>query len=341
MSHMKPKSTFVSLAVMLAAALACQPSPDGVNVEIAIFPGEGRLGSSATMLVDANYFVWNDLSERYDVEPDRVQVMVDDGASAPVAATVRAVFPFSLARSSVRSKNTVGEWATMVLFDLPTSGLQPTNQATITAKYDGAYLAHGTFRIVGGAGSPWRPPVPGYTPLERTFETRSLLRLRGVRRNPQVGDTPPPPVPDGFLDAWNIGALEVEIQYPLCLKPPKAYSNSEAANATVFLGPGSPPDNGFVATVKVVLVDPQGFSLKGVTDPYGASPDNAGQGPFLDIAFDRYQGGMVCTHLAPSSFWIRKLYVTDKNGVTLIDRRTGDTDSSDLFSVFVLDAEAS
>lgn len=340
MSHMKPGSAFVGLAAMLTAALACQPSPNGVDVEIAIFPGEGRLGSTAAMLVDANYFTWNDVDERYDVEPDRVQVMVDDGPSPPVAATVRAVFPFSLAPSSVRSKSYVGEWATMVIFDLPTSGLQPTDQATITASYDGAYLAHGNFRIVGGNGLPWRPPVPGYTPLERTFETRSLLRLRAVRRNPQSGGSPP--VPDGFLDTWNIGALEVEIQYPLCLKPPNAYSNSEAVHATVILGPGGPPDYpDFLATVKVMLVDPEGFYLKGVTDPYGASPDNAGQGPFLDISFDRYQGGMVCSHLTPSSFSIRKLYVTDKNGVNLIDRRTGDTDSSDLFSVFVLDADAS
>jgi len=340
MLHMTPRSTFVSLAVLLAGAFACQPGPNGVGVEVAIFPGEGRLGSTAAILVDANYFTWNDLSEHYDIEPDRVQVVVNDGASAPVAATVRAVFPFSLARSSARSKTLVGEWATMVVFDLPTSGLQPTDAATVMVTYDGAYLSHGTFRIVSGAGSPWRPPVPGYTPLERTFETRSLLRLRAVRRNPQSGGTPP--VPDGFLDAWEIGALEVEIQYPVCLKPPNAYSNSEAVNATVVLGPGGPPDYpDFLRTVKVVLVDPQGFYLKAVTDPYGASPDNAGQGPFLDIAFDRYQGGVVCTHLGPNSFQIRKLYVTDKNGVMLIDRRTGDTDSSDLFSVFVLDAEAS
>jgi len=338
--------------LLLALSVACQPGPGGVGFEVAIFPGEGRLGSSAAMMVDSNYFPWNDYLERYDVEPDRVLVVVDPDGPGPIgaaSASVRAVFPFQLAHSSVRSKTNKGEWGSMVLFDLPTTAPAswnplgfPINQALISAYYDSVapenYISGGTFRIVNTGGSPWRPPDPGYTPLERTFETRSLLRLRAVHLDELTG------LPsEGFQDGWEVGAIEVEVQYPLCLKPPNAYSNSEAANATVILGPGGPADYpDFQGTVKVVMVDPKGFFVKKPADPYGVLPNVAGQGPILDVAFDRYANpGLVCNHLNADLFKVRKLYVTDKNGEMKIDRRSGNTDSSDLLTMFILDAEAS
>ncbi len=340
------RSILVSLTV-LAAVVACQPDPGGSGyVETAIFPNEASLGSTVAIAIDSNYIPLADSLEHYDLAPGRVQAWVSDGLGAELQATVRAVFPLSAAPSARTAPNKPGRWITLVLLDLPTTGLSvPSTHARVRVFAELAsgvtQVSIGTFRLVGTGGSPWLPPTPGFLSLEKELESRSLLRLRAVRRNPQLGGAPNPA--DAFLDSWQIGGFEFELDYPSCLQTPNAYPNTEAVNGTALVGPLTiaPPIAG-VSRVRVVLLAPDGFKVPHPYDPFGLTAQNiAGEGPLLDLAFDRVPGSSGCEAITASGFAIRKLFVTDKNGAKLIDRRSLDTDSSALVKMFVLDAGAS
>jgi len=329
-----------SLAALasLVATLACQQGPGGpTDLESAVFSGEARLGGTAAIAIDSNYIPASDPFELYDIAPSRVSVFITDDLDVEVQAIVRAVFPLAQARSSKLAA--AGRWITVALFDLPESGLTtPAEQGRVRVVLDGTTeIAHSTIRIVGDGGSPWLPPPPGVTPLEMELESRSLLRLRAVRRDPQTGGSPIPA--DAFLDTWQIGGLELEVDYPDCLEPPDAFPNTEAVNATALVEALGSPGAG-LARARVVLIAPLGFQVQHPNDPLGVSPATvAGEGPILDLAFDRDGSEPGCPGIAPADFAIRKLFATDTNGQTLIDRRTSSTDSSDLVTSFVLDAE--
>jgi hypothetical protein len=342
--RMLSRASFLSF-VFLICALACQQGPGGVSdPETAVFPNEARLGGTIAIAIDSNYIPAYDVAERYDISPDGVEAWVRDDLGTEIAATVRAVFPLAPARSSLAAPTTPGRWVTIALVDLPSSGLSvPSDEARVRVTVDvsGAPVdvSKGTIRLVGAGGTPWLPPTPGYPALEEEFETRSLLRLRAVRRNPQSGSTTGPA--DAFIDSWEIGGLELEVQYPDCLEAPDAYPNSEADHATTLVGPGGTPESG-TQTRRIVLLAPGGFRVQRPIDPFGvSSPASAGEGPILDLAFDRVTGGSTCAEIGPADFEIRSLFVSGKNGETLIDRRSGDTDSSALFTTFVIDAEPS
>lgn len=329
-----------SLAALasLVAILACQQGPGGpTDFESAVFSGEARLGGTAAIAIDSNYIPASDSVELYDIAPTRVTVFITDDLDVELQATVRAVFPLVQARSS--KVDLPGRWITVALFDLPESGLTtPAEQGLVRVVLDGTTeIAHSTIRIVGDGGSPWLVPPPGSDPLELGLETRSLLRLRAVRRNPQTGGSPVPA--DAFLDTWQIGGLELEVDYPDCLEPPDAFTSTEAVNATALVQElGS--IGGGMARARVVLIAPLGFQLQLPNDPFGTSPATvAGEGPILDLAFDRNGSEPGCPGITPGDFAIRKLFATDTNGLTLIDRRTTNFDSSDLVTSFVLDAE--
>lgn len=340
MSRRSSRRILASLAAL--TILGCQPDPGGsIYPETAVFPNEARLGGTVAIAIDSNYLpVWDSL-EHYDLDRSRVMAFVRDDAGVELQATVRSVFPLSVTPAAWFASDSPGRWVMVALLDLPASGLQvPSNHARVQVfVWVGQtleYVSHGTIKLVGDGGTPWLNSNLWY---ESGLESRSLLRLRAVRRDPQTGSTSGPP--DAFRDSWQIGGIEFEVEYPDCLKPPEAFSNSEAVLGTALV---SVPDP--LATppkARVVLFAPQGFTVKRPNDPYitSSAPNEAGEGPILDLAFDRVSGGATCSLIDPSDFVIRKLFVTDKNGDMLIDRRTGDTDSSDLFTTFVIDAEAS
>jgi hypothetical protein len=334
--------------VLLVAAVACQQGPGGLeDPETAVFPNEARLGGTVAIAIDSNYIPAYDVGEHYDISPERVSAWIRDDLGTEIPATVRAVFPLAPARSSLAAPTAPGRWVTIALVDLPATGLSvPSDEARlrVTLEIPGGDppvvdISKGTIRIEGDGGTPWLPPIAGYPALEEELETRSLLRLRAVRRNPQSGNTTGPA--DAFIDQWEIGGIELEVQYPDCLAAPDAYPNSEAVHATALVGPGGGGDPG-TQTRRIVLLLPNGFRVQRPYDPLAvSSPASAGEGPILDLAFDRVTSGSTCQAIGPADFEIRKLFVTGKKGETLIDRRTGNTDSSDLFNRFVIDAEPS
>lgn len=336
----KSHSILASLASL--TILACQPDPGGsIYPETAVFPNEARLGGTVAIAIDSNYLpVWDSV-ERYDLDRRRIMAFVRDDAGVELQATVRSVFSLSVAPSAWSAADSPGRWVSVALIDLPATGLQvPSDHARVQVRvWVGQaleYVSHGTISLVGDGGTTWLNSMLWY---ERSLESRSLLRLRAVRRDPQTGTTSGPP--DAFLDSWQIGGIEFEVEYPPCLKPPEAFGNSEAVLGTGIVNVPDPLASPRKA--HVVLFAPQGFSVKRPNDPLltTAAPNEAGEGPILDLAFDRATGGATCNLIDASDFVIRKLLVTDKNGETLIDRRTGNTDSSDLFTTFVSDAEAS
>lgn len=327
------RSTLTCVVLALAAGLACTPTETPGVFEPLVFPSEARLGGTAAVVIDSNYIALADDYERYDLENDRVHIILEDATGARADASLRQVFDLEPAAWSRYAQTRPGAWATVALFDLPQTGLA-TGPATVIVEIEGVEDAtrQGRIEIVGSGGAPTEIVFPSAAEdAETLLESEPILRLRAIRAD--AGNP-------GFQDAWTIAGIELDVEYYGCLRNARAFPDSDAARATAVLGPPQ-PGAPLHERRHVVLVDPKGFRLARPNDYFGlASPTSAGQGPFLTMAFDRGTAITCSGELGPGYFKIENLYVTDVDGQSLIDRR-GQGDSTDLVDVVVVDTEAS
>jgi hypothetical protein len=301
-----------------------------------VFPGEARLGASAFMVIDSNYFQIGDQLEHYDLHRDRVKIVVQ-GNLGTAEATVRSVFALESGRATDDAEARRNAWVMVAFFDLPDE-----SDGIFTPPYPVHAPLHlliddveqpaleGVIWVVGEGGQPTSMDAQPLLPLlEDALEPGTTVRLRAR------GDGA-----DGFQDGWNIGGVSLEIEYnPSCLANPRAFVGSDAVKAGVTTGtPFASLDNPGRSAVKIVLSQPAGLQL-----PIGSVVDatRLGNGPILDIAFDRVLPSS-CIQPLSSYFWIHSLKVRDVDG-TLRASRPGASetsfDGSDFFHVHYVDPD--
>ncbi len=280
---MSLRCVFVALFSMaiVFVTTACTQGRSGVQpTQGLVFPGEARLGGSAAFAIDSNYILLADATERYDLHRDRVQIRIADDSGGPgPLATVRSVFSADASANSILSKTAPGAFVTVAIFDLPSASELVFNEeyplvTEIELEVDGAPTAViGSIELLGPGGTPTLLGID-YTSrfLEETLEPTTVFRLRGRR--------------SFFQDGWVIGAIDLEFAYlGPCLENPRASAATDGANATTLIGPAPlfPSGNG----LRLLVLDPEGFELV-PPNPFGfTDPDAAGNGPLIDIAFDR------------------------------------------------------
>jgi len=300
-----------------------------------VFPGEARLGASAFMVIDSNYFQIGDQLERYDLDRHRVAIEVQGNlGSAPAA--VRSVFSLESGRATGDAKARQNAWVTVVLFDLPSasSGVfsPPYPQdARLRLKVDGATVSEleGGIWVIGDGGQPTSMNATPLLPsLENELEPRTMVRLRARGSGAQ-----------GFQSSWTIGGISAEVAFKsACLQNPRAFAGSDAVKAGVTVGPphASTTDAGFDA-VQIVLSQPRGFQLAMATP---ADATRLGNGPILDITFDRVPS---CNDpLSSELVKIRSLQIRSLDGSVRVARPgAGETsfDGSDFFYVHYVDPD--
>lgn len=339
---LSPYRIALTLAVVSAfASVGCTPDGAG-GLEALVFPREARLGSTAAIAVDSNYIQLIDNQEYYDLRKGRLRILLEDDFGVRVEANLRQVFDLgSPAWSRFAAGNPAalvaprpGAWMTVALFDLPTSGLSftgPPEVASVIVEIDGVEdtSRRGRIEITGSGGVPTEIAMLT-SPGEADLESQPLLRLRAIRAN---AGSP------GFQDSWVIGGIEFDVQWLVCMKAPKVHPDSDATGATALTGSVSPGEPWFNKT-RVVLIDPEGFKLSRPNNAFGgSSPTAAGQGPFVTMVFDRTGGPVGCSEVSEPLFRVEHLYVTDLDGVALIDRR-GLGDSTDLVDMIVVDTDS-
>lgn len=219
-------------------------------------------------------------------------------------------------------------WVTVAIFDLPDFTVSAPYTATVTVSTHGQPRGefHGTIRILGNGGSPTLLSAQPYLgSAEDWMEPQMMTRFRPVRASAAE--------PNGFPEGATIGALQVDVEYDNnCLAYPRAYPNTEAANANALLGNPKIVVPG-VRRTTLLITHPQGFRLG---TPEGQSATAAGEGPLFDIGFDRGVGA--CGPLSAAWVSLSNLYVVDTDGNAVIDmRQAADPDSSGLFTYSLVD----
>ena len=293
-----------ALALLLGISIGCALDDNGYPIDGSIvFPGEAYLGGTVALVLAANYAPIFEL-DHYDLHAGNVEVRVFYGEGQNDYETVlpRTVFDVNLSPSSRAALNAPGAYSTIVVFDLPTALGEhfteyPQSDVRINVNQIGGGggsfgfvnvlgeqapgFGEQTFLGLGFDSDPTSWGNDGMRPIEEGLLPQTMVRLRAVH-----DDAIPAAKKPGFgaVRGQQIGAIEFWVMYyRYCMENLRAYPNSEAAGATVILGPpGYTPYWGFQ---KVVLVDPNGFTLDKPTG--SAAPLNAaGEGPFLDLAFD-------------------------------------------------------
>lgn len=295
-----------AIALLVGIASGCTP-PDGGGVPVGsiVFPAEAYLGGTVAMAISSNYLPNFD-TESYGLHRGNVelQVFYGGGEDDYVPAVPRTVLEISPSRSSRAAIDAPGAFATIVVFDLPTDLEQyfsefPQPDVEIWVNQIGVGLLTGGFvTVLGpqdtevghgvpsslGVGLDSNPSVPGNDGLrllEEGLQPQTMIRLRAVHDDAIPVDKRPG---FGAVPGQEIGAIEFSVTYHGdCMENLRAYPNSEAVGASVILGPVE--GAGSSTYQKVVLVDPNGFTLD---KPVAAviAGDPAGEGPFLDLAFD-------------------------------------------------------
>src|SRR5215510_14611601 len=107
-------TSILCVAVAAAVASACSVGHQEPLSFIGplVFPGEGRLGSSAMMVIDTNYVPTSDDLERCDLDRDRVAVFLE-GNLGIAEATVRSVFSVESGRATVDAELHPNAWVTV------------------------------------------------------------------------------------------------------------------------------------------------------------------------------------------------------------------------------------
>jgi hypothetical protein len=149
-----------------------------------------------------------------------------------------------------------------------------------------------------------------------------------------------------------IGGIEADLVYfSPCFTDPEVYTGTEAANAGIHMGPqyvvgGS----GFVVYRRLVVTYPQGFTLSPPSNALllntplesAIDPTHLGEGPLIDIAFDRpNQSIFDCDAIGFDNLWLWNVYVVRPDGSPIVDQRgTGAfNESSDLFALHPIPME--
>lgn len=313
-------ASLVLLGVLWLLAACADPGPHPMVFPQAARAGdEDKLGDTVGLAIDTTaiplqlgYGI-----EQYDLSVDNVVIeLVSQTPSQTIYATItpRAVFSARLPDSAKfgRGYNEVlpGNSATIAVFDLPgaqdlgTAGL--TLPATVNVRplfkgvpAPGSYLSALTILDPPHSVPASLPGTPTLfsaisDPVE--MQPKPMIRLR--------------PNKPGFATqtSWQIGAIAFTLEYPdAFVSGPEAFPATDAAKATVLVGPPVAGQSG-TSTVRIVLVDPKGFSLHEDGDP-----GHAGDGPLLDVVFQKLQG------FTASQFHFQDLHVNDIDGVTQID----------------------
>ena len=330
--------------------------PASQDFDPLVFPWEGQLGdpaqaggddfgSTAAILIDSNYIQIGDIRaatgaplEYFNLHEGRVTIKIKDANDdnlnwdGSIEANLRSVVNLAADRTSVISLAWPGAWFTAAIFDLPSelsvinaNSWIPAGQdaypamALVEVYIDGnsTPLHTSRFRITGGLGIPndlADPSIWGQATLQEDLESQRMIRLRGKRgaQGQMFYEGQPP-----------IGALEFDLEYlTVCARNMRAYPSTDAANATAIIGP--PTEYFSRETVHVVMVDPKGIEIPFLQDlpPYiTTDPTLAGQGPFIDLAFDE-DPMWDCDSMIPDpSYWtISNLLVTDLSGDVILER---------------------
>jgi hypothetical protein len=313
------------------SSLTCAPNPLGIPdyFQLLVFPAQGELGGSAAVVLSSNYIPGSDAHERYDLERSRITVKLRDASGALRDADVRAVFPIAASAISHFAKTHPGAWVTIVLFDLPDSqsgfalpesGASFRSEVIVEVDEQAVDVQEvvdvgpptgfisassaASIRITGSNGTPLSVSYPNILDLE---QLPLMLRVRAARDHQGNGN--------GFpLDpqGTTIGGIEGDLVYlKACLLNPVAATNSEAADAGVYLGPQKTvPGSSTLFYRRFVLTAPQGFTL---LPPSGGAPDALGEGPLLDVTFvDAIPPNPSCETV---DAWLSNVYV-----VTTSDR---------------------
>lgn len=351
------RSTTILLPALLAV-LACSPDLRGTTADfqLLVFPGEAELGGSATAVISSNYVPYvpglgGDAIEDYQLERSRVGIEIKDAGGVKWPATLRAVFPLAASATSRFALTHPGAWATVVLFDLPTAAAAPTFQfgagppflADVIVSIDGVAVTNdpavGSIRITGTGG-----PGIGGQPTTVLWPAITDLELDSVvtRFRPVLDQDPQPG--GGFpLEAGGtvIAGIEADLVYfSPCFTDAEAYTGTEASDASIYLGPQKVVGGaGFIVYRRLVLTYPEGFTL---LPPAGGTPGALGQGPLIDVAFDRpNQSIFDCEAFVPTPVWLWNVYAIRPDRSPLADQRGTGTlnESSDLFALYSIPAE--
>lgn len=330
----------------LLALLSCSPDfrHTPMDYQLLVFPREAELGASAAVVIGSNYIPGGDSYEDYRLEPSRVGVTIKDASDVELTATVRSVFPVAASATSRLAETMPGAWATVVLFDLPTDPTETfeLGRADVIISIDGAeQLADGAVGSIvvtgfGGAGIGGQPTSivwwGGVASLELD---RILMRFRpALDPDGQSGGFPQE------AGGTDIGGIEADLVYfGPCFKDAEAYTGSEAVDAGIYLGPVQVlgVGGGWWKYQRLVVTDPQGFTLQ---PPSGGAANALGEGPLIDITFDRPNQSVIdCEAFPGPSLFLWNVYVVRPDGTEIADQRgTGGTlgESSDLFTLHFL-----
>jgi hypothetical protein len=343
-----------TLAIVVSLGLlSCSPKrrPSSLaDFQLLVFPGETELGGSVAAVISSNHVPGADAFEDYTLERARVEIRIKDAADVEWPADVRAVFPLAASRTSRLAQALPGAWVTAVLFDLPTAAAAPTfalgNNASFVADVivridDESVLddaAIGSIRITGlGGEGVGGQPTDVLWPTLTEFELGDVVaRFRPVLDQDQAPGGGFPNESGGTV----IGGIEGDLVYfSPCFTDAEAYAGTEAANAGIHLGPQQVVGGaGFYVYRRLALTYPSGFTL---THPVGGADDALGEGPLIDIAFDRPNQSIFDCEAIGFQLWLWNLYVVRPDGSTIVDQRgTGSLGaSSDLFALHSIPAD--
>ena len=341
----------IAAAALLVLLSSCSPDyrHTPADYQLLVFPREAELGASAAAVIGSNYIPGGDSYEDYRLEPSRVAVTLKDASNNEWPATVRSVFPIAASATSRLAETMPGAWATVVLFDLPDDptsafdfGTDPTYRADVVISIDNVQKtddgAVGSIVLTGHgqAGTGGSPTsVLWFGGVESLELDRIVMRFRPVLDSDgQSGGFPLEP--GGTV----IGGLEADLVYfAPCFKDAEPYTESEGVDAGIYLGPVQVlgVGGGWWNYQRLVVTDPQGFTLN---PPAGGANDALGEGPLIDITFDRPNQGVIdCESFPEPSLFLWNVYVVGPDGSEVADQRgTGGTlgESSDLFKLHFL-----
>jgi len=322
--RLRPSRLALALLLLAVPKSACMPGNEpGELAEPSLWPDRAYLGETIAMPITTNNlpgFPFFEPLEQHDATTSNVQLRIKDADGIDVDFTPRAVLTGAPGAATEVGPTGGGATVTFALLDLPETTYPSANfdfssypvDRQVTIIYDGVAGAAATLSILGpetdtrAKGPKFFQDFATGLPLDQALTPRPVLRLRA--HGPTSCSSPKLPLPSG-----TIGGMEFEIEYPSVVSNPDPIPTAEAGRATATAT--------VIATgrARVLLLDPDGFQLPDAT---GCS---SGTGPFLDIAFTKSD------EFAAGDFTIRNLYVTDVDGVPIVDDRgSGSTEYFDL-----------
>jgi hypothetical protein len=318
-----------SISVFLLVLAGCSASGEFGGAPM-IWPKTACPGATVGLVVDSNYVPYPlEHVEFPNLSPGDVSIRIKQTVGSRQVA-IRALVGGAALPTSFFGEAKPGSSVSIAVFDLPTdleSG--PGWDVWFVWEPPG-----------GGSWAPWKTPgfvisplpkikvlsctqpdtpVAFFGQLDQDLQPLPMLRLRAL---PDQGGAPQNP--DGFVPTWEIGSIEFELSFPnTAVQNPRVRTATEAASSLAVVGPGAASNS-----VRVYLVAPNGIQFS-----EAGSLDGLGQGPFLDVVFDK--SGPFQT----DQFDIWDLYVTDPDGDVLIDRRGDPEPSTTYFALYTVNEE--